>query len=645
MKKILFVALLGLMTAITSMAAIDNTPVSMTIILKNGNTVSYTASNMDSVRFVGGKFGDNGAIGMKIYLKGSESSVDYLYSQITDVIEETQPVVSSNTFIRVTSASQLVAGKRYILVYEGKPAVMGAISNTSTKYGLSVEGLGNFNYQDGVITLTENSDAKPLVLGNTSGAWTFELNGEYLYWSSGNSLQTNVSVSNNSKWTIDIVGNNAVIKNLANSDRQIMFNSDRFACYTGTQQAIQLYVEDVTTANVAAPTFSPAGGTYSSAQNVTISTTTSGATIYYTTDGSAPSATNYAGSGVGSLTVAVTQSITIKAIAIMDGESSNVSIETYTIGTSPDNNVNANWHETLYINANDHNDFTTSRATYGMAWGLEYPHINTGNNNAVVVHATSDYGISLSMEIDKSKRANRWSCFTMYDGVPNNNVGRYGTWKKDPCLPSSAQVDTDEYSDGNYTTNTTNLDGSSTTLFSRGHICASEDRQSLREQNSHTFYTSNCHPQYQQHNSGIWGRMEAKVQDWGYSSSFRDTLYVCKGATIADVVLNDVTTTGTISTTEVYNQFGVNITGTLTIPRYWYMAVLCLKNGEYHAMAFWTEQINSRCNSTTLRSCAISIDELERRTGIDFFCNLPDDIEDAVESASPDLSFWNLTNN
>ena len=57
-------------------------------------------------------------------------------------------------------------------------------------------------------------------------------------------------------------------------------------------------------------------------------------------------------------------------------------------------------------------------------------------------------------------------------------------------------------------------------------------------------------------------------------------------------------------------------------------------------MAFWSEQINSNCSSTSLASCAITIDELERRTGIDFFCNLPDDIEDAVE-ATYDSSFWN----
>lgn len=46
-----------------------------------------------------------------------------------------------------------------------------------------------------------------------------------------------------------------------------------------------------TTATVANPTFTPAGGSYSSAQTVTIGTTTTGASIRYTTDGSTPSPT------------------------------------------------------------------------------------------------------------------------------------------------------------------------------------------------------------------------------------------------------------------------------------------------------------------------------------------------------------------
>ena len=133
--------------------------------------------------------------------------------------------------------------------------------------------------------------------------------------------------------------------------------------------------------------------------------------------------------------------------------------------------------------------------------------------------------------------------------------------------------------------------------------------------------------------------MEGKVQNWGYNNNFRDTLYVCKGATIGNVTLNGTTTSGLIPKSEVQSKYGVNITGSLPIPRYWYMAVLRLKNGQYQAMAYWTEQINSACSSTTLQSCMITIDELERRTGIDFFCNLPDDIEDEVE-ATLNTSIW-----
>ena len=39
-----------------------------------------------------------------------------------------------------------------------------------------------------------------------------------------------------------------------------------------------------------------------------------------------------------------------------------------------------------------------------------------------------------------------------------------------------------------------------------------------------------------------------------------------------------------------------------------------------------------RTKGNELKKYAISIDELERRTGIDFFCNLPDDIENVVEA-------------
>ena len=82
-------------------------------------------------------------------------------------------------------------------------------------------------------------------------------------------------------------------------------------------------------AQVAAPSFSPAGGTYTSAQSVTITTTTSGATIRYTTDGSNPTATT---GTVYSSPVSISVTTTLKAIAYKSGMTdSAVTSATYTI--------------------------------------------------------------------------------------------------------------------------------------------------------------------------------------------------------------------------------------------------------------------------------------------------------------------------
>nr|WP_169734933.1 chitobiase/beta-hexosaminidase C-terminal domain-containing protein [Amycolatopsis lexingtonensis] len=84
------------------------------------------------------------------------------------------------------------------------------------------------------------------------------------------------------------------------------------------------------TTTVAAPTFSPPGGTYSAAQTVTITSATSGATIRYTVDGSTPTASSTLYSGP----ISVPNSRTVNAIALKSGSANSpVSSATYTIGT------------------------------------------------------------------------------------------------------------------------------------------------------------------------------------------------------------------------------------------------------------------------------------------------------------------------
>jgi hypothetical protein len=108
---------------------------------------------------------------------------------------------------------------------------------------------------------------------------------------------------------------------------------------TGGLTAIQeiiswTYTSGSSSPTAAAPTFSPAGGTYAAAQSVTLSDSTAGATIYYTTDGSTP-ATSAVGTTVqytAGQPIPVSTTETISAIATAPGYSpSAVGSAVYTI--------------------------------------------------------------------------------------------------------------------------------------------------------------------------------------------------------------------------------------------------------------------------------------------------------------------------
>ncbi|NNM68314.1 MAG: alpha-amylase [Spirochaetales bacterium] len=101
-----------------------------------------------------------------------------------------------------------------------------------------------------------------------------------------------------------------------------------------------------TTVTAATPTFNPGSGALSSGTTVTISSATSGSTIYYTTDGSTPttsSSSGTAGSASASVTVSVGE--TVKALAVAPGDNNSaVASATYTVSTGYASN-----YPTMYL--------------------------------------------------------------------------------------------------------------------------------------------------------------------------------------------------------------------------------------------------------------------------------------------------------
>jgi Chitobiase/beta-hexosaminidase C-terminal domain len=124
------------------------------------------------------------------------------------------------------------------------------------------------------------------------------------------------------------------------------------AGYTDSTVASATYTITSSLPVVSTPTFSPAAGTYSASQAVTISDPTSGATIYYTTDGTTPttSSTKYTGP------ITVNSTETLEAIAEATGDSA-VASAAYTISSQP-NFVLGTSTTALSVNSGGHGTVT-----------------------------------------------------------------------------------------------------------------------------------------------------------------------------------------------------------------------------------------------------------------------------------------------
>ncbi len=150
--------------------------------------------------------------------------------------------------------------------------------------------------------------------------------------------------------------------------------------------------------------------------------------------------------------------------------------------------------------------------------------------------------------------------------------------------------------------------------YDRGHLCPAGDRRMSVEAYNETFLTSNISPQDHDFNAGIWNRLEQKVRYWAEKY---DGVYVVTGGVLK----------GNLKTIGDEN---------VSVPNEFYKIIVDVSDNHYKAIAF---VIPNKPSSQSFYEYAVSIDEIEARTGIDFFPNLPDSIENNLERMI-DLKAW-----
>ena len=268
------------------------------------------------------------------------------------------------------------------------------------------------------------------------------------------------------------------------------------------------------------------------------------------------------------------------------------------------------------------------KGQYGMdvasAEWLELPACVAGDGREVLAHNMSGgkYG-------GKNPGTRNWSCYwdyrehmSLWVAYPLNNSlkgsgSRSDEWGWDAILPHNLQPNI--------------ISGSYGGGWTRGHQIPSADRLSPRSANVSTFVPTNMTPQAYDFNGGIWANLEGKVRNY---AALSDTLYVVTGA------LFDAST----STSDTSSGFAVKI------PTHYFKALLYrgtsayAKNTDGFMMAgFILPHDNGIANASPL-NYRVSIDELERQTGIDFFpqfARMNEELSAQLEAATPNAQFWN----
>jgi endonuclease G, mitochondrial len=185
-----------------------------------------------------------------------------------------------------------------------------------------------------------------------------------------------------------------------------------------------------------------------------------------------------------------------------------------------------------------------------------------------------------------------WVAYELTSAETHKVVPRTNKFLPDP-LVKTLSADDDDYAGSAY---------------DRGHLASAADMGWSAATMAESFYYSNMSPQVPAFNRGIWKRLEELVRTWAVENT---AIYVVTGPVLTS---------------------GLSSIGPdkVSVPKYFYKVILDYTDPEIKGIGFLMPNEGS---GDPLQNFAVTIDSVERYTGIDFFPALPDAKEKQIESS------------
>jgi endonuclease G len=227
----------------------------------------------------------------------------------------------------------------------------------------------------------------------------------------------------------------------------------------------------------------------------------------------------------------------------------------------------------------------------GSEMGLELPLYQ--KNDLVIRH--SAFALCYSEEHEQPL----WVAYELRADELTKRAKRQNDFRVDPSIPTGSASPDDYRSSG----------------YDRGHLAPAADMAFSSQAMSESFLMSNMSPQNPTFNRGIWNDLEQKVRFWAKKEG---SLYVVTAGVLK----------GNLP------KIGAN---GVSVPQLFYKVLLDMTD-QPKALAFVLANQGSKSD---LSRFAVSVDSVEKLTGIDFFHLLDDELEEKLES-QVQLSLWGL---